>query len=98
MTMAVLRMISSAICLLCPVSSSVAIQGVRWLQPQAFLGLPHLGLPTIQPSRGKVRRNEYQLSNIRQMHKRGWIKHLGTPAGVQVILYHLLKGCKTLSY
>ncbi|XP_066126453.1 large ribosomal subunit protein bL34m [Saccopteryx bilineata] len=86
-------------CLVSPVIRSAAILGVRWLQPQALLGLPgSLGLPATQPCRGKARGNEYQPSNIKRKHKHGWIKRLSTPAGVQVILRRMLKGRKSLSH
>ncbi|KAF6095519.1 mitochondrial ribosomal protein L34 [Phyllostomus discolor] len=85
--------------LLCPVSRSAGILGVRWLQPQTLLGLSEgWGLPGTQPSRGKARGNEYQPSNIKRKHKHGWIKRLSTPAGVQVILRRMLKGRKSLSH
>ncbi|ELK19149.1 39S ribosomal protein L34, mitochondrial [Pteropus alecto] len=86
-------------CLLGRVNRSAALLDVRWLQPQAWLGLlDSWGLPSTQPNRGKARGNEYQPSNIKRKHKHGWIKRLSTPAGVQVILRRMLKGRKSLSH
>nr|XP_010993386.2 39S ribosomal protein L34, mitochondrial [Camelus dromedarius] len=85
--------------LLGPVSRSAALLGDRWLQPQAWLGLPDAwGHPAMQQTRGKARGNEYQPSNIKRKHKHGWIRRLSTPAGVQVILRRMHKGRKSLSH
>ncbi|XP_008578776.1 PREDICTED: 39S ribosomal protein L34, mitochondrial [Galeopterus variegatus] len=86
-------------CLWSPACRSAALLGGRWLQPRARLGLPDTwGLPAPQQARGKARGNEYQPSNIKRKRKHGWLRRLGTPAGVQVVLRRMLKGRKSLSH
>lgn len=46
---------------------------IRYLQPQAWLGLPHAwGLPATPRDWDKVHGTEYQPNNIKRKHKHHW--------------------------
>ncbi|KAM6395954.1 large ribosomal subunit protein bL34m [Rhynochetos jubatus] len=51
-----------------------------------------------QQIRTKARGNEYRPNNRKRKRTHGWIKRIGTPAGVEVILRRMLKGRQSLSH
>ncbi|NXP26757.1 RM34 protein, partial [Scytalopus superciliaris] len=52
----------------------------------------------LQQLRGRARGNEYQPNNRKRKRTHGWVRRIGTPGGIAVILRRMLKGRKSLTH